>query len=54
MLWDTDPETRAEMEALVTAGDSEILSGRLLKRIRFGTAGTARDAVHSDVVCCPT
>ncbi len=36
---DPDPETRAEMERLVAAGDDVALADRLGDRLQFGTAG---------------
>jgi len=39
MTWDRDPESKAKMEELKSAGKTEELSKRLLGRMEFGTAG---------------
>ena len=36
---DPDPDTRAELEALLAAGDTAELEARFEKRLAFGTAG---------------
>ena len=36
---DPDPETRAELQALLDAGDTEALADRFRGRLQFGTAG---------------
>jgi phosphomannomutase len=36
---DPDPETRAELQALIDAGDEEALAARFSGRLEFGTAG---------------
>ena len=36
---DPDPETRAELEALIASRDIEALKERFAGRLRFGTAG---------------
>ena len=36
---DPDPETRAELEALLAAGDTEAIADRFRERLGFGTAG---------------
>ena len=36
---DPDPETRAELEALLTAGDGDAIGDRFRERLTFGTAG---------------
>lgn len=43
---DPDPETRAELQALVDAGDSAALGERMAGTLRFGTAGI-RGAVEA-------
>ena len=39
MTWDQDPESKAKMEELKSAGKTEELAKRLLSRMEFGTAG---------------
>ena len=36
---DPDPETRAEVDALLAAGDEAALADRFGARLQFGTAG---------------
>ena len=39
LMEDPDPDTRAELEALLTAHDTEGISDRFGARLEFGTAG---------------
>jgi phosphomannomutase len=39
LQWDPNPKNKAEIEALVAAGDEPELQKRLMQRIVFGTAG---------------
>ena len=40
LQWDSNPETRAEIEKLLQDNDEKELQARLGKRISFGTAGS--------------
>lgn len=39
LAWDPNPQTRAEIQALVDQGDQQTLSKLLGQRLKFGTAG---------------